>query len=550
MEPIKHSLDSRIIATTVLQNRAVITRKGMVKLVSGDNRITLTNLPLNLVENSVRVNGEGPEGAKILGVELKKEYLEEVTDEKLRELEKAIEASVLDDTRLKNELDELNVTLAVMSNLSKTIPTDMARGYSWKKLELTDVDKALKYLMEQTHTTHGQVRSKNIEIKNLAKRIQALQGELSKLQSKGDKEVNAINVDIEAAKPGDFDLTLEYVMEGASWYPLYDARVLTEDAKVDFTYYGLVQQATGENWKSTVITLSTAPDSPSTQLPELQPWYISAYAPPRPRSSMLTRGGFAKADMKMAEAPGAAMESGAMGGAGVDGDAFNAPMAKVGAVAQTATVSTSGEAVVYKIEKPTDIESEEESPKKLTVGLFKLPTEIRYLAIPKVIQEVYTKAKVTNDSEFMLLPGDVNLFADSEFIGVSTLGTVAPTEKFDFSLGITRAIKVKRELVKREVSSAGLTGKGKRVKYAYRIKVENNKKVDIKITVKDQLPVPQHEKIKIEDVAYGDKDEPSKKTDLGILEWTFTLPPGKKKIIDFEFCIVYPQDMTIEGEMD
>jgi len=319
---------------------------------------------------------------------------------------------------------------------------------------------------------------------------------------------------------------------------------------VDFTYYGLVQQATGENWKSTVITLSTAPDSPSTQLPELQPWYISAYAPPRSRPSMLTRGGFAKADMKMAEeAPAAAMDM-EMGGAGADGDAFNGPMAKVGAVAQTATVSTSGEAVVYKIEKPTDIDSEEESPKKLTVGLFKLPTEIRYLAIPKVIQEVYTKAKVTNDSEFMLLPGDVNLFSDSEFIGVSTLGTVAPTEKFDFSLGITRAIKVKRELVKREVSSAGITGKGKRVKYAYRIKVENNKKVDIKITVRDQLPIPQHEKIKIEDVAYGDKDEPSKKTDLGILEWTFTLSPGKKKIIDFEFCIVYPQDMTIEGEMD
>jgi uncharacterized protein (TIGR02231 family) len=551
MDPTKTDMESRIVASTVLQNRAVVTRKGIVKLVPGDNVIKQSNLPLNLVENSVRVNGEGPAGAKIISVELKKEYLEEVTDVKLRELEKVLEGLRQEDVRLKHDLEELNSGLGTMREMTGTISEDLARGYGFKRIELGELDKFVKYIPEQMHDLNSRIRLKNVEITNHQKKIQAAQGEYSKLSSMGGKEVNSILVDIEAAKLGDFDLTLEYVMEGASWYPLYDARVLTDEGKVDFTYFGMVQQETGENWKSTVITLSTAPDSPSTQLPELSPWYLSAYQPMRYESAKKGRKMFAQTmSMPSSAPPPAPCE--AMEEKCADEMTIlpPAPPPKVAAVAQTATVSTSGEAVVYKIEKPSDIDSEEESPKKLTVGMFKLPADIKYLTVPKVAQEVYTKARIVNESEFMILPGDVNLFADSEFIGVSGVGNVAPREKFDFSLGITKAIKVRRELLKREVSSAGMTGKGRRIKYAYRIKVENNKKIDASITVKDQIPISQHEKIKIEDVAYADGCDPTKKSDMGILEWSFTLPPGKKRTIEFEFAIVYPQEMSIEGATD
>ena len=90
MAPIKHELKSTILAATVMVNRAIVTRTGSVKLEVGDNQISLKDLPMSLIENSVRVSGNGPEGAKIIGVELKKEYLVEVKDEKLQELQKQI----------------------------------------------------------------------------------------------------------------------------------------------------------------------------------------------------------------------------------------------------------------------------------------------------------------------------------------------------------------------------------------------------------------------------------------------------------------------------
>jgi len=553
MAPIKHELKSTIVAATVLANRAIVTRTGRVKLEPGDNQITLKDLPLSLIENSVRVSGEGPEGAKIIGVELKKEYLVEVKDEKFLELEKAIEALVTQENTMKNELEELNANLGIMTELSKTVSTDMARGYSRKLLEVGDLDKAVKYIIDQMHETHSRIRAKNLDLTNLQKKINALRGEEGNLNSMRERETNVVNVDIEAPTPGDFDVVVEYAVEGAQWYPVYDARVSTDDMKVDFTYYGIVQQSTGENWTNTVITLSTAPEAPSTQLPDIQPWYVSAYEPSykgkAPPSGAPMRSGMMQMQQSEIALPCTVADKmsdeGGMGGANMREE-----KKKETAKTQVAKVETSGEAVVYKIEKPSDIPSEEETPKKLTIGKFELPVDIRYLTIPKIVPEVYTKAKITNSSEFMFLPGDVSLFSDAEFIGTSTIGNVAPTEKFDFSLGITKAIKVKRGLTKRDVVSSGVMHKEKRIKYAYRIKIENNKKNDVKVTVKDQLPVSTHEKIKVDGVGYSEGNDPTKKNDMGILEWTFILPSGKKRLIDFEFALVYPVDMTIEGDID
>ena len=553
MAPKKQTLNSTIVAATVMVNRAIITRTGSIKLEIGDNQITLKDLPTSLIENSVRVSGEGPEGAKIIGVELKKEYLVEVKDEKVQELQKAIEGLTLQENALKNELEEMGANLGIMNELAKTVSTDLARGYSRKQIDVSDLDKAVRYIIDQMNATHGRLRAKNLELVELQKKITALRNDEDNLSSMQEKETNVINIDIEAPNPGDFDVKVEYAVYGAEWYPIYDARVSTDDMKVDFTYYGIVKQNTGENWTNTVITLSTAPEAPSTTLPDIQPWYINIYEPAR---NMVTRdrrsadksGMF---QMQQAELPPpapASMTDGAFGGG--QKDEYKPAPKKAPAKTVEAKVETSGETVVYKIEKPSDIPSEEETPKKLMIGKFELPVEIRYLSIPKVIPEVYTKAKITNSTEFMFLPGEVNLFSDSEFIGSSNLENVAPTEKFQFSLGITKSIKVKRGLTKREVTSGGVVHKDKRIKYAYRLKVENNKKIDARITIKDQIPISQHEKIKVEDVGWGEGTEPTKKTDMGILEWSFILASGKKRNIDIEFSVVYPTEFTIEGELD
>ncbi len=542
-------IESSITAATVMSSRALVTRKGRVQLVAGENRITFRDLPEALDEGSVRVAGEGPAGTRLGGVEVRREYLQEVKDERLRGLQRQIEEAVAGEATLSHDIGELNTGLGLLNELVKNSPGDLSRGYSRKRIDVNDLDKGYRWILEQLHATNGSLRAKGREMQELQKRLNQLRGEESELTSMGSKEVLVVEVGVDATTAGPFDLSMEYVVDGAAWSPRYDARVLTDESKVEFSYFGMVHQETGEHWRSTRVTLSTAPEAPTTVLPELSPWYLRAYEPERARPSKpMARSAPGMGGAGLMAKSAAPMEAPPFG---FGEEPMAPPPTDKREAAQdvVARVDTSGETVVYRIPQTADLPSED-SPRKLLIGRFVLPTDISFLTVPKLVPEVYTSARVTNDSEFMLLPGAMSLFADAEFIGETAIEHVAPTERFKLSLGITKAIKVKRELVKREVSAAGMISKEKVIRFAYRIKVENNRKSDARITVKDQIPVSPHEKLKVGDIVFGDDDEPTKKSELGILEWTFKLAPEKKKIIDFGFAVNYPQDFTVDGDLD
>jgi uncharacterized protein (TIGR02231 family) len=212
---------------------------------------------------------------------------------------------------------------------------------------------------------------------------------------------------------------------------------------------------------------------------------------------------------------------------------------------QIAEVETSGEAVVYKV-PGTDTVMSNGEPKKLTVAMLDLNCKTEYLSVPKLSPEFYLKAKVSNDTEFVFLAGKVNLFQEEDYIGATYIDTKAPKEKFDLSLGVTRQIVIKRELVKKETESAGITGSGTRMNYAYEIKVENHRKAKAKLVIMDQLPVPSNKEIKIEKVVL-DPQPKDELDDMKRIKWKFYLDPEQKRTILLQFSVEYPSRMTIYG---
>ena len=51
------------------------------------------------------------------------------------------------------------------------------------------------------------------------------------------------------------------------------------------------------------------------------------------------------------------------------------------------------------------------------IGSFELPVFFRYSGVPKLDPNVYLKVKAVNTSEFPLLAGPSNIFADEQLIG-------------------------------------------------------------------------------------------------------------------------------------
>jgi uncharacterized protein (TIGR02231 family) len=298
--------------------------------------------------------------------------------------------------------------------------------------------------------------------------------------------------------------------------------------RVELLYMGQVQQSTGEDWLDAALTLSTARPAVSAQLPELSPWYIRVYEPPALMAAAPVRKGrglFAASPEAAAFETGAAMDE------------------TVVAEVEEAQVDTSGAAVAFRISRKVDVPADN-TAHETTILALEFKPELDYLTVPKLIDEVYRRAKVVNDSEVTLLPGPINLFHGGEFVGRATLPLVAPREKFETTMGIDDRIKVERELALREVSKQFI-GDRRTLRYAYEIKAKNLLPRQAKIVVCDQLPVAAHEdiRIKVEEI----DPPPSKHSEQGELTWELELQSQESRTLRFEFTVSAPRGQTLVG---
>ena len=102
----------------------------------------------------------------------------------------------------------------------------------------------------------------------------------------------------------------------------------------------------------------------------------------------------------------------------------------------TATVETTGTAVTFRVGRPVAIPSDG-SPHKTLITNLDMDAKLDYVTVPKIAEEAYLRAKITNTSDSILLPGPANIFHDDEFVGTTALETVVPNEEFEVQLAWT-----------------------------------------------------------------------------------------------------------------
>ncbi len=173
-----------------------------------------------------------------------------------------------------------------------------------------------------------------------------------------------------------------------------------------------------------------------------------------------------------------------------------------------------------------------------------LGARLDYVTAPKIAEEAYLRAKITNTSAFVLLPGWANIFHDADFVGKTHLATIAPNEEFEAQLGVDDRIKIERELRGRTVDKT-LIGNTRRTQFAYTITVTNLLAAPARVIVLDQLPVARHEAIKVKLLDASPK--PAEQSDLNILKWELDLKPQEKRELSFAFIVEHPREMTVIG---
>lgn len=518
-------LSTTITAVTVYPDRARVTRSGTARLEPGLQRLELTELPLTLDPASLRAAARGTARARLLSVDVRREFYAETPAERVRELETRVEG-------LQDQIGALDAQKETLQEERKAVfglagaSSEFARGLAFGKSNAAGQMALFDALRGRAKEVNAALQRLAVERRDLERQLQQAQKELEALRSARGRERYTATVEVEVSAGGDLTVEATYVVGAAGWSPLYDLRLLEQGEKtsLEVGYLAEVTQRTGEEWTDVALTLSTARPALAGTLPELEPWYIQPRRPRPPKDV---------ARMKLAAAP--QMERGA------EAEPEAAPI--VAAEVAMATVETTGAAVTYRVPGTSTLPTDG-APHKVTVARYPLPPTLDYVTAPKIVEAVYRRAKVTNDSPYTLLPGLASLFAGEEFIGTTQLDLTPPGGEVELYLGTDDRVRVERELKRREVDKRLLADR-RRLLYGYEVRLENLLENPVRLTLHDQLPVSLNEEIKVR--LESADPQPTEQTDLNLLRWEVTLKPREKRTVRFEFSVEHPRQMEVWG---
>jgi len=549
-------LEAPIKEVTVYADRALVLRCGRVELEAGEHELRVNNLP-QFLRDSLRAAGRGSEGIRILNVDITTAFRSRPPEAEVITLQDELERLTQNQQLLEARRSALNDRRQWLRALGEQ-SRDFAKGLAQGQMKPQDCADFFSFAANQALQDAEAAQSVEAELKHVQQEVEAKKRKLAQVQGHILPDRLAAVVSVSLAEPGEFELELSYLVIGASWSPQYDVRVQMTDEKgsgeVELTYVGVVQQSTGERWENVGLSLSTARPSLAAVLPELDPWYLNVYTPPLPvplraaKSRIASMSGLPGGQHTTLAVQPMAMPTMALADEGAFDEAQDEQIHEKElrtADVATATVEQTGTALIFRAGRSVDIPSDN-SPHKTTIARDNLPCVFDYVSAPLLDEQVHLRASIENTTERVLLNGDANIFLSSEYVGTTKVKTTAPMEKFKIFLGIDDSIKVKRELVERNVEKGNaLQGNIRRITYAYRITVHNYANAPRKVVIRDHLPVSQHERVKVK--VQNVQPAPTERTKLELNTWQFSLAAEGEQKIEYRFVVEHPQDMRVIG---
>ncbi len=528
-------IDAPIVAVTVYPRQARITRRGRVAVPAGNPTVLVDGLPAMLVDDSVRVRGRGG-SARVAGIDIARRHYPTAPDPTIeqleareRELRRLDRAAADDDEALATEGRFLEET-------ARRGGREMARSLAAGVADAERVAAFGDTVRVSLQAVGQERRDLEERRRDLAREIAAVEAELADRRRQQSTDRRAIEVGLDAEADTTVELEVSYVVPGAGWRPVYDARL--DGAAVVLDWHGLVTQQTGEDWPAGDLTLSTARPALRSTIPELDPWFIDIW-----RARPLAKAAGPQAMRAMAAAPAGGAVDEAMAELAV-ADVALADVALAGP--EVAVAEQGATAASYRLTRPVAVPSDG-SPHKATIARIELGTVLDFVVVPKLAEEAHLRATVTNTSSHTLPPGAVSVFQGDEFVGTTAIESLAPGGEVELQLGVDDRIEVERELTRRETAKALLTGH-RRTAVTYIITVQNHLAEPAKVAVVDQFPVSRHEGVRVRDTEA--RPDPKERTDLDVVTWQLELAPGAKRELTVSFTIESPKDERLAGWTD
>ena len=507
---------SSLTSVVVYPDRAQVTREQTVKCEGRSTLARFEELPPAADPTSFRAHADRGTVEGLLATENTRESRFGAERERLEkqrvELER--ELAALEDARARaNTLDTLGVQLteAALARIRREFIEPRPDTRAWG----TALDTALGSRLRAATERETQAA----RLRTVQRTLAEVRGREERMTAAGERIDRRVEVRLDCPAGTQTRVRLSYMVGGASWAPAYEARADEPGRAVELSTFATVRQGTGEDWKDVRLVLSTAVPGENATPPELRPLFVHAEERKEERKVLVRREEYTEHAQTGATTPST-------------GEALRA--------------SAQGLSVQLSVPEPADVPGTG-SEVRLRVARTRLPASFSWRSVPKLYPVVFRVARLTNAAPFPLLPGAVDVFRSTGFIGRQGLERVAQGAPFEVTFGIEEGLRAERQVVEELQRDTGLFGGKRRFRYAYRFEVANYRKSSEELEVAEHIPVSELDDVKVElDAKKTSAGHVLEPTD-GIVTWKLKLNPGDKRTVDLVFHVDVPSSYDSGG---
>lgn len=535
---------SKIKNVTVFLDGAQVHRTGYFKIPRGTTQLVFEGVSPNINPKSIQAKGRG--SFTILDVQHRLFYptplevkVEEMPDKIKREI-KLLEDSILE---IGFDLDEI-LTQQNALDMEKNIllATKVVKGDGKANDSIPLLRESMEFFREKINDINKQylkLKRKEFYVKEDQSRMNVRLTELK--QYKSNVEVpeqdlspkHQVVITVSAKATVDGSMKINYMVGQAGWTASYDLRASNTSAPVELTYKANVYQRTGEDWKNVKLKLSTNNPNRGNIKPQLPIWYLNYYMQRTYQTQNLSNV-VKDSRFKKTEAPQAQYNM---------DDLYEEKE-----IAQNAydysQMQENIANVEFTIDLPYSINADGQSH-LVAVQTKKLPTKFYHSIVPKMDNEAFIMAKVTDWEKLNLLPASANIFYDGTYIGETMINPTQLSDTLNLSMGRDRSVVVKRTKLK-DKDKTKIIGNNKIKTITYELALKNNKSGSINLMVEDQIPVSNNEEIK---VSLESKDKADYNDKTGSLKWNLKIQPRMQEKLVFSYSVKYNKDKPLLGTL-
>lgn len=520
---VEKSIPSKVKKVIVYPQGAQIESEVTFPIQKGQMKIILPGLTSKINQESIRIISDG--NFTILNVQSKIDFINQldknVETQKIMTQMEELKAKIEDEETwmkiINDKIDFLKVNKLVSGKNESVKPESFATmnqfyGSNMETLSL----EALK--------RDRLIRKYRIELMNLT-------AQLDKVNQNQGTPSGVIEVMIDGKQNTTGKLVFTYFVPTASWYPTYDIRFMGFNKPLEINYFAEIRQNTDIDWENVEILLSTAKINVSAQIPYLRPYFLGFFRP------IQTQNRIFDSDQTTPTAEGVSR----------DGVTYKPQTIVDGVRVRSAapydnTVYTPALETIkeYVVESKQSIPSQS-NVTTVTYGEGTLEANYDYQSIPKLGENVYLIAKLTNWGKEDLTNGVAKLYLENSYVGKSLLNTTQYKDTIDLSFGVDNNISIKREKVA-EFSEKSFVGSSRKETIGFKITIRNNKTYACTTSIFDQIPISANKEIQVNviDLNGGILDN-----ETGKVEWKLDLKPNETKIITLKYSVKYPKDKQV-----